>query len=110
MLNTAMTTSQQASYPTDLKTRLDSFFYRYECREEPCPSNISKLINQVAKYEFLTKPMAPIAIMHSGIAVEQKEFWANKSLQSIFDLYNSLLTSPAKVLEMLVEPIIIPKC
>ena len=37
MLNTAI--KCQTSFPSDLKLRLDSFFYRYECREEPCPSS-----------------------------------------------------------------------
>ena len=69
-----------------------------------------KLIDQVARYEFLIKPMAPIVMMHTRISAVQKQFLENKSVQSLYDLYNSLLTSPTKVLEMLLEPIIISKC
>ncbi len=102
MLDTAI--KCDTSFPDTLKCRLNALFYRYDCREEPSPSNILKLVDQVAQYEFLTKPMAPIAVMHSGITKEECVFWSKKSVENLYELYTSLLTSPVKVLDMIIEP------
>lgn len=102
MLDTAI--KCDTSFPDSLKSRLNALFYRYDCREEPSTSNILKLVDQVAQYEFLTKPMAPIALMHNGITKEERPFWSKKSVESLYELYTSLLTSPKKVLDMIDEP------
>ena len=47
--------------------------------------------------------MAPIALMYSGIT-EGQVFWNKKSVENLYELYTSLLTSPSKVLEMIEEP------
>ncbi len=93
----------QSSFPEDLQSRLNSFFYRFDCRERPTKANVLQLLDKVARYEFLTKPMASIAQMHYGITRDEQDFWQKKSVESLYDLYNSLLTSPSKVLEMIDE-------
>ncbi len=61
MLKTAL--QCQSSFPGDLQSRLNSFFYRFDCREQPTKANMMQLLDKIARYEFLTKPMASIAQM-----------------------------------------------
>ena len=94
----------EGSYTADLKSRLMNILFRYDCRRQPTPSNILCLVDQVARYEFITKPMAALVQMNQGIPAGERGFWQNKSILSLSALYSAMLSSPEKVLEMIEEP------
>lgn len=50
--------------------------------------------------------MALITLMHSGVPLAHREYWNRKSVESLFELYTSLITTPSKVLEMIHEPLL----
>jgi len=84
----------------DLLTTLGGF----GCREMPTPKNLQDIVRQVAKYLFVTKPAAGIAMINSGIPTAHLEFWSNKSLQDLREIYRCLSVSRKKVLGLLTVP------
>ena len=97
---------EMSTFPTDLKTKIITILSRYGSRV--CPSTSSQLRAQlldVAKYEFLIKPMAAINGIYSGICDEEKLFWKNFSLDELHSLYLSLSATAEKVLNIIDEPV-----
>ena len=89
----------------ELKSALVSIFSRFGCLEVPTASNILRLCEQVAMYEFLIKPMAAINAISSGIASEHREFWNSLSVHDFHDLYHLALTAnPLKIIQLIEEP------
>ena len=62
-------------------------------------------LSDVAKYAFLTKPMAAINGMHSGISSEEKLFWRKFSIDELHSMYMYMSATPEKVLNIIEEPI-----
>ena len=88
----------------ELKSALVSIFSRFGCLEVPTASNILRLCEQVAMYEFLIKPMAAINAISSGIASEHREFWNSMSVHDFHDLYLALTANPLKIIQLIEEP------
>ena len=82
-----------------------SVLSRYGCREMPTPRNLYKLVNQVAKYQFLMVPASAYAQMKSGIPNTHIDFWNSMSLGELYSLYRALHTSPSKILQLIEEPV-----
>lgn len=92
-------------FPSSLQEDLMSTLSLFGCRVLPTPSTLINLIQQVAQYEFLTKPAAGIALIHSGIPLNHRDFWANKMPSDIETLYQLLALSPKKVNSLFTFPI-----
>ena len=73
-LNRALSHSKEKAFPPELQEELMTILSRFGCRVPPTPSTMMSVIEQVATYEFLTKPAAGIAMMHSGIPLNHKLF------------------------------------
>ncbi len=96
--------SCQKSFTPDIQSRLMTFFSRFECRQLPTASNLPVLLDQVARYEFLIRPMAPISMIHQGIPEVHRRFWDGVTVESLYLLYQAMVTNPTRVLEMIEEP------
>ena len=48
---------------------------RMGCREIPNPTNLRRLIVQVAKHEFLTRPLGALYAFNSGVPATHHPFW-----------------------------------
>jgi len=81
--------------------KLISLLARFGCRQVPAPSTLLKMIIHTAKCEFLIKPAAALALMHSGIPSIHQEFWKQKSADEIFTLHCKQVASPEKVISLL---------
>lgn len=86
------------AFGAECLSELVSILSRLGCRQLPNPSNLAELILQVARYEFLKKPMGAIAMVHSGIPSEHREFWNQLCIEGIAQLYFSMTMDMNKIL------------
>ena len=82
-----------------------SILSRFGCRVCPTPQNIESVTASTAKFVFQIQPMAAYSMITSGIPLEERKFWQSYSLEELHSLYMAANATPAKVLEVLEEPI-----
>ena len=92
------------SFPCDLSENLLSLLTRLGCREMPSRQNFQRLVVEVAKHEFMDKPLQVLYAMNSGVTAH-KAFWKNLSVDDLFALYKQLMATPANVIRMIKEPV-----
>ena len=68
------------------------------------PSQLRKLLENTASYEFLHKPCAAISTMHKGIPNVHAPYWSQKSAIYLYKIHSALNATPAKVLDLLKLP------
>lgn len=100
----ALSHAKEGSFPPTLQEELMTTLSRFGCRLLPTPANLMNLIEQVARYEFLSKPAAGIAMINSGIPLSHKQFWSRKSPMDIVRIYRKLTVSAKKVISLLHFP------
>ena len=66
------------SFPPEIQVNLMDTLSVFGCRALPTPSNFVDLVEQIAKYEFISKPAAGIVMIHSGIPLTHQNFWKRK--------------------------------
>lgn len=69
----------RSSFPSDMQEDLMGTLSLFGCRTLPTPSNFVDLVEQIARYEFVLKPAAGSAMVHSGIPLTHQNFWKKKS-------------------------------
>ena len=48
---------------------------RLGCRQMPSPKNLRRVVVEVAKHEFMGKPLRVLYAMNSGVPMQHKDFW-----------------------------------
>ena len=91
-------------FPDHVQEKMLNILSRFGCRQIPAPASFVACIEDIAKYEFITKPAAAIFSVHSGIPKSHKDFWNKQSISSISRIYNDLTVTPEKILNLLVQP------
>ena len=99
--------SSQVMFSHDRVAKLISVFSQFSCRQRPTPQNLRDVIVQMAQHEFLTKPLAALSGLHSGVPVVHFGFWNQFSIDRLFKLYNASRASPKQVIGKLIEPSVI---
>jgi len=84
-----------------VKTDVTAILSQFGCRVTPTSENLRDLIEGVAQYEFCCKPVAAITMINEGIPKAHKKFWSELGICGIKKLYNSLVATPDKVLDLL---------
>ena len=102
----ALSYANKDSFPSSLHEELMATLSRFGCRLLPTPSTLLSVIEQVARYEFLTKPAAGIAMINSGVPLTHKQFWSTKSPSDITQIYQKLAVSSEKVLSLFTFPVL----
>ena len=87
--------SEKQHFSPILLSALTSLLSQYNCRQIPNPSNLKSLLVEIARYEFLIKPLGALHALHSGVAVHL-EFWNSLSVKDLYSVYNSLKATPAR--------------
>ncbi len=95
---------QTETFGHDVQDKLTCLLSRFGARELPTPQKLKRQSLQVARYEFLTKPMTALTMIHSGIPVQEAPFWKVMGVDGLLKLHESLTATPVKVLEVLEEP------
>lgn len=68
----------EKAYPADIQEELMATLAGFGCRVLPKPSTLITVIEQVARYEFMSKPAASVALIYSGIPLTHKGYWSSK--------------------------------
>ena len=92
------------SFTVPMQDTLIDLLSRFGCREMPTPQNLSQLLKNIARHEFLVKPLAGLYALHSGVPEAHKGFWSMFSVQDLFELYLRLNATSAAVLARIEEP------
>ena len=109
ILQDAATESLNATindFQPDIKSRLIEIFSNLGCTAIPSPSNIKQHIINIAKYQFILKPLGTIYTLRSRVPEVYQEFWKQVELDSCFSLYQALNASPSRVLQLIDEPVL----
>ena len=77
------------------------FLSRFGCRQIPTRSNISGILLDVAKYQFVQRIEAAISAAHRGIPDSHKAFWQDMGVEGIANAYRSLSIDNRKILSIL---------
>ncbi len=96
---------KEESFSSSLKQSLLGILSRYGCRNLPSPRNLSKLVLDAVKYEFVIKPCAALTAMRAGIPSKHQVFWESMSVEELYELYQALSASPAKVLALIEDSV-----
>ena len=94
--------SSTVVFQDDMTTSLISIFKQFCCRHRPTPQNVRSLIIQIARHEFLTKPLAALNSLHSGVPACHAGFWDCFSVDQL--LYNASRGPPKHIINKLIEP------
>ena len=78
---------------------------RFGCKENPCCTNLQRLLHQVAEFAFCISPIAAIHGMKSGVPETETDFWRQKSVDELYDLYKALSATPSRVISNIEEPV-----
>ena len=89
----------KSQFTQELKNKLVAVLARFDCREIPTIKTIKALLIRISHYEFLSKPLAAVTLMNSGIPSAHKALWQSKSVGELYQVYMALTATPAKVLE-----------
>ena len=88
-------------FSSSMAEDLVNILSRFGCRQRPTHLNLSKVIEDVARYEFCVKPAAALALIHTGIPQNHKLFWEKKSASDVHALFYRMSVTPSKVLSFL---------
>ena len=84
-----------------LKNSLINVLVRFGCREIPTKETIRTLLIRISRYELLSKHLAAVTLMNSGIPSAHKVWWQRKSVDEVHKVYMALTATPAKVLQVI---------
>lgn len=96
---------KSTTFTDEVRNSIISVLSRYDCRDVPTPSNLSKLLFSIANHEFKIKPFAVLSLMNTGIPDGHRPFWDSVRVDELYALCSSLSASPQRVLEKIQEPI-----
>lgn len=66
---------------------------RFGCKEIPTTDMLVRLVRQIAQYEFVSKPMAPLSAISSGVPENHRACWWEKTINELYQLYVPLSCS-----------------
>lgn len=96
--------SASSEFSDSRRAELASILGRFGSRRLPTFRGLQQEMLEVARFEFLTKPLTAVHAISSGIPKSHRSFWASMSIGDLRAIYMALLASPEKVLEQLQEP------
>ena len=84
----ALKSTTSSNFSPEIQTSLLEVLSRFGCRTLPTPKILWSIIESSFRYEFLEKPAAAIALVHSGIPKLHRGFWLCKSVHYVAAIYN----------------------
>ena len=102
-LTLANSESPNSHFSPQLNDALLSVLSIRGCREMPTPSNIQRILLQVAQYELLTKPLSALLSLSRGVPKEYHSFLRGFSVARLYELYKSLNATRGSVIAMIAE-------
>jgi len=81
---------QLKKFADDQLSQLINTLSQLGCCEMPSPTNLKRLIVEVARHELLTKPLGALYALRLGVPVSHHGLWEQLSISDLFALYRSL--------------------
>jgi hypothetical protein len=81
---------QAKLFSEPLRSSLINILSVYGCTEMPTPANFRRLVDEVARFVLINKPLGIIYTLHSGIPTIYHGFFSQFSLEKWFDFYKAL--------------------
>uniref|UniRef100_A0A1X7VJR3 Uncharacterized protein n=1 Tax=Amphimedon queenslandica TaxID=400682 RepID=A0A1X7VJR3_AMPQE len=94
---------QLPSFSAVVKDGVLALFSQFNCRQIPTLATIEKMVINLAKYEFLSKPAAAVMVLHKGIPKLHLSFWTKIGVKDLYAIYNTLSVFTAMVQKMVEE-------
>ena len=94
----------QQVFSPPVRQRLITILSGFDCTNVPTPANLKQILLQVARNQFLRKPMAASAEVHSGIPECHRSIWTKKTVRSLMALYKALSANVESVIQQIEEP------
>ncbi len=94
-----------SSFTSTIQDKVIDVLSRFGCTDIPTPSNIRKLIIDLARHHLLGRPLGVLYTLHSGIPTVYHGFLNKFSVIELFELYKVLNATPSSVLEVVDEPV-----
>ena len=104
LIKEALLSSTASKFSDNIQQKVLNILSRFGCRQLPTPANLTGCIEDIAQYEFITKPATAIFSIHSGIPKSHQEFWNKQSISTISKMYNNLTVTPEKIRDLLLQP------
>ena len=104
LIEEAMSFGTTGKFSDCMQQKIFNVLSRFGCRQVPRLGNLMSCIEDIAKYEFVTKPAAAIIAVHSGILRAHQKFWKDQSVSTISRMYTNFTVTPKKVNELLLQP------
>ena len=95
---------KDSPFTPKLTDDLTGVLSRLGCLELPTPSNLRRVITDVARHEFLAKPLRAVYALRGGVPAPHFRFWEQFTIDDLYCLYLSLYATPANVIAMIEEP------
>ena len=92
---------EQPSFSSQVMSGLVSLLSHYNSRQVPTPKTIRQQITNVARFTFIIKPTAALAMIHSGIPQQHRPFWDKMGIAGLLSTYKAQSVCPAMVLMMI---------
>ena len=92
---------QLPAFSSEVMSGIISLLSRFNSRQIPSPKTFLQQVTNVATYEFLVKPTAALAMIHSGVPQQHHPFWDRMGVSGLFSLYQAQSACPATVLSMI---------
>lgn len=73
-------------------------------RKVPSPQNLMALVTNVARQEFLLKPLGALYAMNKGIPIEHQSFWESVTVDEFLKVYIASTPTAASILNVISEP------
>ena len=92
---------QLPAFSSEVKSGLISLLGHFNSRQVHSPGTFHQQVTNVATYEFLIKPTAALAMIHSGVPQQHRPFWDRMGVTGLLSLYQAQCACPATVLSMI---------
>ena len=95
---------KSSTLPQNLQSNLISILSRLGCRQVPSRENITRLVVEVAKHEFIAKPLVALYSLKSGVPVPHSMFWEQYTVNDLYSMYKELIAVPSMVIQNIETP------
>ena len=95
---------EKSSFSPDLHSRVLALLACFNSRKIASPANLKSIVTNIARHEFLIKPLGAIYQIHAGIPVQHRSFWVDMKLKSLQQVYLHATATTSSVLEVIKEP------
>lgn len=94
---------QQHTFSLQVTSELIPLLSHFNSRQIATPKSFHQHITNVGTNEFLIKPAAALALIHTGVPEQHRPFWGRVGVTGLLSFYKAQSVCPSMVLKMVKE-------